>query len=236
VSILTQSAALVRRSCARLLAQDCLLCSADSGDSLLCPACENDLPRLATARCPRCALPTPSGEVCGRCLARPPHYDAHPGCLFVMAFRSTSWFSRSSMDIVWRSAATLADSSPRRPETSKRTCSSPCRCIPSACASAASTRRSSWHVRSAGPGACPSTRAVAAELAIPPLRPICPGAKGPGTFAEPSIARPISTGRRVILIDDVMTTGASLNELARTVKLHGAAVVALLVLARALPP
>jgi predicted amidophosphoribosyltransferase len=33
-----------------------------------------------------------------------------------------------------------------------------------------------------------------------------------------------------------MTTGASLNELARTVKLHGAAEVTLLVLARALPP
>jgi predicted amidophosphoribosyltransferase len=44
------------------------------------------------------------------------------------------------------------------------------------------------------------------------------------------------TGRRLILIDDVMTTGASLNELARTVKLHGAAEVTLLVLARALPP
>ena len=44
------------------------------------------------------------------------------------------------------------------------------------------------------------------------------------------------SGRRLILIDDVMTTGASLNELARTVKLHGAAEVTLLVLARALPP
>jgi ComF family protein len=43
------------------------------------------------------------------------------------------------------------------------------------------------------------------------------------------------TGRRLLLIDDVMTTGASLDELARTLKLHGAAQVALLVLARALP-
>jgi predicted amidophosphoribosyltransferase len=30
------------------------------------------------------------------------------------------------------------------------------------------------------------------------------------------------TGKRLLLIDDVMTTGASLDELARTVKLHGA--------------
>jgi predicted amidophosphoribosyltransferase len=40
----------------------------------------------------------------------------------------------------------------------------------------------------------------------------------------------------LLLIDDVMTTGASLNELARTLKLHGAAQVSLLVIARALPP
>ena len=43
------------------------------------------------------------------------------------------------------------------------------------------------------------------------------------------------TGKRIILIDDVMTTGASLNECARTLKLHGALEVATLVVARALP-
>ena len=43
------------------------------------------------------------------------------------------------------------------------------------------------------------------------------------------------TGKRLLLVDDVMTTGASLDELARTVKLHGASRVTLLVLARALP-
>jgi predicted amidophosphoribosyltransferase len=43
------------------------------------------------------------------------------------------------------------------------------------------------------------------------------------------------TGKRLLLIDDVMTTGASLDELARTVKLHGAVRVVLLVVARTLP-
>jgi ComF family protein len=43
------------------------------------------------------------------------------------------------------------------------------------------------------------------------------------------------TGKRIILVDDVMTTGASLDECARTLKLHGASEVILLVLARALP-
>jgi predicted amidophosphoribosyltransferase len=43
------------------------------------------------------------------------------------------------------------------------------------------------------------------------------------------------TGKSIALVDDVMTTGASLNECARTLKLHGAARVTLLVVARALP-
>jgi ComF family protein len=33
------------------------------------------LPRLPD-KCPRCALPTASGEQCGACLHHPPHYDA----------------------------------------------------------------------------------------------------------------------------------------------------------------
>ena len=42
------------------------------------------------------------------------------------------------------------------------------------------------------------------------------------------------TGQRIILVGDVMTSGASLAECARTLKLHGAVDVTALVLARAL--
>ncbi|MSQ51988.1 MAG: ComF family protein [Betaproteobacteria bacterium] len=42
-------------------------------------------------------------------------------------------------------------------------------------------------------------------------------------------------GTSVVVIDDVMTTGASLNELARILKLAGAAAVVNLVVARTLP-
>ena len=43
------------------------------------------------------------------------------------------------------------------------------------------------------------------------------------------------SGQRLVLIDDVMTTGASINECARTLKLHGAAHISVPVVARALP-
>jgi ComF family protein len=58
-----------------LLAQDCLLCQAASGERLLCAACERELPATASA-CPRCALAGPSDAECGACIADPPHYDA----------------------------------------------------------------------------------------------------------------------------------------------------------------
>jgi ComF family protein len=57
-----------------LLPQDCLLCGASSGSRLLCAACLADLPRHDKPSCPVCALPTPLGETCGACLAHPPAF------------------------------------------------------------------------------------------------------------------------------------------------------------------
>jgi ComF family protein len=51
-------------------AQDCALCGAPSGDSLFCPACDASLPAIRHA-CPRCALPLPESRLlCGRCLGK----------------------------------------------------------------------------------------------------------------------------------------------------------------------
>ena len=57
------------------LPQACALCAAPSGSILVCAACAADMPRIA-APCPRCALPTFTGEICGACLASPPAHDA----------------------------------------------------------------------------------------------------------------------------------------------------------------
>jgi ComF family protein len=53
----------------------CFLCRGASRD-MLCQACAHDLPQLAAPRCPRCALASPGGATCGRCLANAPRYDA----------------------------------------------------------------------------------------------------------------------------------------------------------------
>ena len=58
-----------------LFGGSCYLCHG-AAHAVLCTECEADLPRLAAPLCPRCALPSAHGAVCGRCLAEPPRYDA----------------------------------------------------------------------------------------------------------------------------------------------------------------
>ena len=65
----------MRRSLQRVLPQACALCNAPSGNALVCVACNAGMPRIADA-CPRCALPSRNRLVCGACLAKPPPFDA----------------------------------------------------------------------------------------------------------------------------------------------------------------
>jgi len=53
----------------------CFVCRGTARGTL-CASCDADLPRLVDPSCPRCALASPSGALCGHCLAQPPHYDA----------------------------------------------------------------------------------------------------------------------------------------------------------------
>ncbi|BCB25410.1 amidophosphoribosyltransferase [Sulfurimicrobium lacus] len=58
-----------------ILPHDCLLCGAPSGREALCPACHADLPWHRTPQCPRCALPTTGGTLCGHCLQQTPAFE-----------------------------------------------------------------------------------------------------------------------------------------------------------------
>ncbi len=65
----------VREVLARGVKARCALCGAAAAESGLCTPCLDDLPWLPSARCPLCALPTPGGAVCGVCLRSPPAQD-----------------------------------------------------------------------------------------------------------------------------------------------------------------
>jgi ComF family protein len=53
----------------------CLLCHAPAVQGNLCLPCRDDLPHLPGERCPRCAVPSLGGDICGACLVRPPRFD-----------------------------------------------------------------------------------------------------------------------------------------------------------------
>jgi len=58
-----------------LMPRACLLCGASASDSGLCHACFASLPAVNGSRCPVCASPAPSATECGRCIKRRPNYD-----------------------------------------------------------------------------------------------------------------------------------------------------------------
>lgn len=52
---------------------------ADAGQLHICPACREQLPQVVPPRCTRCGVPFAGGgsdHLCGRCLTDPPHFDA----------------------------------------------------------------------------------------------------------------------------------------------------------------
>jgi ComF family protein len=65
----------VARAARSALPQACTRCMADSGDALLCTACADTLPAVVDA-CGQCALPSSGGSICNRCRLHPPPYAA----------------------------------------------------------------------------------------------------------------------------------------------------------------
>lgn len=217
-----------------LLTQDCLLCAATSERNILCHACAAELPRLPQERCPRCALPTPHGETCGRCLAKPPHYD-NAQAAFAYDFpldklvQSFKYQHRLALgDYLGQQIAELAknieaDLIIPLPLHIKRLRE---RGFNQALELARPlSRATKLPIDSAS---CQRVRHTTAQAELP-WRERVKNIRG--AFH----CRTDFSGQRLLLIDDVMTTGASVDECARTLKLHGAANVSVLVVARALP-
>jgi ComF family protein len=216
----------------RLLPQDCLLCGAASGKAALCSACAADLPPLDATGCPVCAQPMPVAGTCGACLARPPHFDA-TAAAWRYAFpldqliQSLKYAHRlASADFLGRALAAL-------PLTSAPDIILP---VP---LSAARLRERGFNQ------SVELARPLARHLGVPlelehirRCRDTTPQAGLPWKERARNIRHAFEcridlTGKNILVVDDVMTTGATLNELARILKAHGAARVENRVVARA---
>ena len=223
----------VRTCVAASLPQDCFLCAAPSGDSLLCPACTNSLPRLTSECCPVCALPAPGSTICGACLKQAPHFDATQA-VFCYDFpvdrliQALKYGHRlACADFLARELVVLATT--RRPDL----------ILPVPLAAARLAQRG---FNQALEVARPLAGALGVPLEIHRVRrrrDTAPQANLPWKERARNIRHAFEceidlAGKTVLLVDDVMTTGATLDELARTLKAHGAARVENRVLARTL--
>lgn len=217
-----------------LLRQDCFLCSARAGASLLCAECHRALPRLQEPRCPICARPTPGGQVCGGCLRKPPHFDATLA-VFAYAFP----IDRLIQALKYRGRLAVAPflgealaGLPQPPAT---------RLVPMSLHRKRLSQRGfnqaleiarpvakRWHLPL-------DTTSVSHELDIRAQAGL-PWDERQRNVRGAFLCRADLAGEHVVVVDDVMTTGATLDEFARTLKKRGAARVTNLVVARTLPP
>ena len=234
MSIAARVAKALRHGFAAVIPQDCLLCRAAAGDRLFCAACTEALPRLSPECCPVCALPTPGAQTCGACLRHPPHFDA-TRAVFRYEFpldrlvQSLKYAHRlASADFLGRELARLPRPSP-----------TPDLILP---VPLAALRLAERGFNQALELARPLARSCGAPLDIRHVRrhrDTTPQASLPWKERAKNIRHAFEcdidlAGMNVLIVDDVMTTGATLDELARTLKAHGANRVENRVLARAL--
>jgi ComF family protein len=216
-----------------LPAQPCLLCGAASPHGAWCSACDAALPYLNTARCPLCALPTLAGAVCGHCLRQPPHFTGTVAA-FAYAFPLDQLLQAYKFGEQLQLAHALAERLAQRIELRPD-------CIIPMPLHSARLRERGFNQ------SLLLAHHLACKLDIPVLPNACQRVRN--TTPQSSLSwrergknirnafacSAAVAGKHVAVVDDVMTTGASLNELARALKRAGASEVSNWVVARTLP-
>lgn len=217
--------------------QYCLLCSSyDGGELGLCDACQQDLPWHTNPHCPQCGLYS-NGLICGSCLNSSPHFEITRS-LFTYDFPMDSLLQQYKYKDMLHLAHTLASLFHRnyRSELANKIDL----IIP----------MPMHHKRLQERGfnqALEIARVIANNTGIKLDYSSCQRTK----LTPPQASLPLKDriknirgvfscekslqGLNIALVDDVMTTGASLNELAKTLKQAGAAHVECWVIARTLP-
>jgi ComF family protein len=193
----------------------CFVCRG-AARAILCESCDADLPRLLEPLCPRCALGSPSSALCGRCLAQPPHYDATVAA-FAYAFPADALVHA----LKFRGELALA---PFLSSLLRARITQTVDCIIPVPLSAQRLRERGYNQAveiARHLGGRLELAACVRERDAPPQAGLDREARRRnvrGAFA----CRRSFTGERVAVVDDVMTTGATLDALAAALKAGGA--------------
>ncbi len=216
--------------------QDCRLCGG-TATRPICAACDDDLARLPAARCPVCALPSHANQPCGRCLSSPPAYDSTHATL-EYAFPITRLIQAFKYEHAVGLAATLAN---YLDEAAAPTADWQLDLLlPMPLARARLAERGYNQALELARVLVRHRRLALGVGAVTRVRHGPPQADLPWRERSRNIRGAFTAQRRfdgltVCVIDDVMTTGATLDEMARVLKAAGARRVVNWVVARTLP-
>lgn len=216
-----------------MLPQACQLCGADNAGGPLCEECAADLPWLPPVQCVICAVPLTSGNVCGACLDRSPRFDRVEA---VFGYR----FPIDALIHAYKYGGKLALARPLGEALARRVARDVDVIVPMPLARGRLAERGFNQ-------ALEIARVVAAETGTRILHDACrkvadtpPQAALPWKERARNVRRAFVCdadleGKRIAVVDDVLTTGATLNELARVLRKAGAASVRGWIVARTLP-
>lgn len=214
----------------RALGAGCACCSGPGDADGFCRGCRDELPWLDHHGCRQCAQPLSATGLCGRCLAEPPRFDhVHAACRYAYPLDGLIQQAKYGGRLhLLRTLATLL-----------RACAPPAAdLIVPMPLSAARLRERGYNQ------ALELARLAAAALDAPidaaaciKLRDTAPQSRLPWAERRRNIRGAFVTladlhGKHVVVVDDVLTTGATLDAVAGSLKKAGAASVSGWVVAR----
>ena len=215
--------------------KNCLLCGTNTGEDF-CAACYRDLPQLPVNHCPVCLWPVPTGEICGSCLKKPPAFTRTLAALRY-TFPADALIHALKYQTNLAIAPVLAKLFIARLKTLEKM---PDIIVP--------MPLHPIRLRERGFNqAMEISRTIAKQTGIALLPDSCSRVKHtppqtglPWKERQKNIRRAFSckmdvAGKHVAIVDDVMTTGTTLNELAKVLRRQGASEISNWVIARTLP-
>jgi ComF family protein len=219
-----------------VLSQDCTLCGVHSRHNL-CAACTRDLPFRQSLGCPRCNAGSALRQVCGACLSDPPHFDdtvsafayAYPLDRLIQAYKFNANLSLLPLFSDSLLGAIRAGDPAMLPDLIV-----PLPLAPRRLAERGFNQSALLGERVAKTLAIRfEARGMLRVRETPPQSGLNRLARLKNVRGAFDCAHRLD-GLRIAVVDDVMTTGATLSEAARALKKAGAVHVSAWVIARAL--